>query len=104
MSEMGLSEYCHDINQMNADTLIAQFQSLVGTSTKLRPEIAQRVGKPDSPWTSSTSSSSETKSTSRYSTKRLSRRDEPRLPSAARRRGDRGEARFDEGSRWRYSK
>ena len=29
MSEMGLSEYCHDINQMNADTLIEQFQALV---------------------------------------------------------------------------
>ena len=29
MSDMGLSEYCHDINQMNADTLIEQFQALV---------------------------------------------------------------------------
>ena len=29
MSEMGLSEYCHDINQINADTLIEQFQALV---------------------------------------------------------------------------
>ena len=31
MSEMGLSEYCHDINQMNADALIEQFQALVQT-------------------------------------------------------------------------
>ena len=31
MSEMGLSEYCHDINQMNADILIEQFQELVRT-------------------------------------------------------------------------
>ena len=34
MSDMGLSEYCHDINQMNADTLIEQFQALVSTPTK----------------------------------------------------------------------
>ena len=43
MSEMGLSEYCHDINQMNADTLIAQFQALVRNTEELKPEIAQRV-------------------------------------------------------------
>ena len=36
MSDMGLSEYCHDINQMNADTLIEQFQALVRMPTKSR--------------------------------------------------------------------
>jgi polysaccharide pyruvyl transferase WcaK-like protein len=43
MSEMGLSEYCHDINEMDADTLIAQFQVLVRNAEKLRPAIARRV-------------------------------------------------------------
>ena len=43
MSEMGLSEYCHDINQMNADTLIAQFLALVRNAEKLKPAIAHRV-------------------------------------------------------------
>ena len=43
MSEMGLSEYCHDINQMNADTLIAQFLALVRNTEKLKPAIAHRV-------------------------------------------------------------
>ena len=43
MSEMGLSEYCHDINQMDADTLIAQFQSLGRNVEKLRPAIAHQV-------------------------------------------------------------
>jgi polysaccharide pyruvyl transferase WcaK-like protein len=43
MSEMGLSDYCHDINQMNADTLIAQFQALVRDSDNVKPLIVQRV-------------------------------------------------------------
>ena len=43
MSEMGLSEYCHDINEMNAETLIAQFQALVRNTEELKPAIAQRV-------------------------------------------------------------
>jgi polysaccharide pyruvyl transferase WcaK-like protein len=43
MSEMGLSEYCHDINEMDADALIAQFQALVRNAEKLRPAIARRV-------------------------------------------------------------
>ena len=28
MAQMALSEYCHDIHQMDADRLIAQFQKL----------------------------------------------------------------------------
>jgi polysaccharide pyruvyl transferase WcaK-like protein len=43
MSEMGLSEYCHDINQMNADTLIEQFQALVQHADEVERMLAQRV-------------------------------------------------------------
>ena len=43
MSEMGLSEYCHDINQMNADTLIEQFQALVRNADDVKQMILQRV-------------------------------------------------------------
>ena len=43
MSEMELSEYCHDINQMNADTLIAQFQALVRNAADVKQKILQRV-------------------------------------------------------------
>ena len=43
MSEMGLAEYCHDINQMNADTLIEQFQALVQHADEVARMIAQRV-------------------------------------------------------------
>jgi polysaccharide pyruvyl transferase WcaK-like protein len=43
MSEMGLAEYCHDINQMDADTLIEQFQALVRNSDNVKRMIAQRV-------------------------------------------------------------
>jgi polysaccharide pyruvyl transferase WcaK-like protein len=43
MSETGLSEYCHDINQINADTLIAQFQALVRNADDVRQKILQRV-------------------------------------------------------------
>ena len=64
MSEMGLSEYCHDINQMNADTLIEQFQALVRNADDVKQMILQRVENPNAPWTSSTSSSSVTSSTS----------------------------------------
>ena len=65
MSEMGLSEYCHDINQMNADTLISQFEALVGTlrSSSRRSRIVLRT--PDAPWTSNTSSSSDARSNRR---------------------------------------
>ena len=44
MSEMGLSEFCHDMNQMDADTLIAQFQELVRRAEDLKIAIADRVG------------------------------------------------------------
>ena len=53
---MGLSEYCQDINQMNADTLIAQFQALVSNADDVEQKILQRVEEADAPWTSSTSS------------------------------------------------
>ena len=43
MSEMGLSEYCHNINQMNADTLIVQFQALVRNADDVKQVILQRV-------------------------------------------------------------
>jgi polysaccharide pyruvyl transferase WcaK-like protein len=43
MNEMGLSEYCHDINQMNADTLIKQFQALVRNADDLKQMIPQGV-------------------------------------------------------------
>ena len=43
MSEMGLPEYCHDINQMNADTLIEQFQALVRNADDVKQVILQRV-------------------------------------------------------------
>lgn len=44
MSEMGLSDYCHDINQMNADTLIQQFRALAGNADDVKQQIVQRVG------------------------------------------------------------
>ena len=43
MNEMGLSEYCHDINQMNSDALIKQFESLVRDANEVQKLIAQRV-------------------------------------------------------------
>ncbi len=43
MSEMGLAEYCHDINHMNADRLIEQFQDLERDAEKLRPMIRQKA-------------------------------------------------------------
>jgi polysaccharide pyruvyl transferase WcaK-like protein len=43
MSDMGLAEYCHDINHMNAGRLIEQFQSLETNAEKLKPLIGQRV-------------------------------------------------------------
>jgi polysaccharide pyruvyl transferase WcaK-like protein len=45
MSQMGLSEYCQDINAMNADTLITQFQELERNSEKVRRVIRQGVEK-----------------------------------------------------------
>jgi polysaccharide pyruvyl transferase WcaK-like protein len=43
MSEMGLSEYCHDINEMNADTLVKQFQALARNADDVKHKILQRV-------------------------------------------------------------
>jgi polysaccharide pyruvyl transferase WcaK-like protein len=43
MEEMGLSEYCQDINHMSGDRLIEQFQDLVRNADKLKPVIRQRV-------------------------------------------------------------
>jgi polysaccharide pyruvyl transferase WcaK-like protein len=43
MSEMGLAEYCHDINHMNAGRLIEQFQDVEKNAEKLKLVIRQRV-------------------------------------------------------------
>jgi polysaccharide pyruvyl transferase WcaK-like protein len=43
MSEMGLAEYCHDINHMNTGRLIQQFQDVEKNAEKLKPVIRQRV-------------------------------------------------------------
>ena len=43
MSEMGLSQYCHDINQMDAGRLIEQFQDVERNAEKLKVAIRQRV-------------------------------------------------------------
>jgi len=43
MSDMGLSEYCQDINRMNADALIARFEGLTVHADELERMIAQRV-------------------------------------------------------------
>jgi polysaccharide pyruvyl transferase WcaK-like protein len=43
MSDMGLAEYCHDINQMNAGRLIEQFQAVEKNEEKLKVAIRQRV-------------------------------------------------------------
>jgi polysaccharide pyruvyl transferase WcaK-like protein len=43
MSEMGLSDYCHDINHMDAGRLIEQFQDVERNAEKLKPVIRQKV-------------------------------------------------------------
>jgi polysaccharide pyruvyl transferase WcaK-like protein len=43
MSEMGLADYRHDINQMNAWRLIEQFQGVENNAEKLKPLIRQKV-------------------------------------------------------------
>jgi polysaccharide pyruvyl transferase WcaK-like protein len=43
MSEMGMADYCHDINHMDAERLIEQFQSLEGNAEKLRATIKEKV-------------------------------------------------------------
>jgi polysaccharide pyruvyl transferase WcaK-like protein len=43
MEEMGLSKYCHDINQMDAERLTEQFQDVQRNADKLKPVIKQKV-------------------------------------------------------------
>jgi polysaccharide pyruvyl transferase WcaK-like protein len=43
MSDMGLAEYCHDINHMNAGRLMEQFQGMEKNAEKLRHVIRQRA-------------------------------------------------------------
>jgi polysaccharide pyruvyl transferase WcaK-like protein len=43
MSDMGLADYRHDINQMNAWRLIEQFQAAEKNAEKLKPFIRERV-------------------------------------------------------------
>jgi polysaccharide pyruvyl transferase WcaK-like protein len=43
MSEMGLAEYCHDINCLDAGRLIEQFQDVERNAEKLKPLIRQKV-------------------------------------------------------------
>jgi polysaccharide pyruvyl transferase WcaK-like protein len=43
MEQMGMAEYCHDINHMNADRLIEQFQDVERNADKLKPLIRQKV-------------------------------------------------------------
>jgi polysaccharide pyruvyl transferase WcaK-like protein len=43
MAEMGLAEYCHDINQMNASRLIEQFQEGVRNAERLKSVISRKV-------------------------------------------------------------
>lgn len=43
MSQMGLSEYCQDINRLNADKLIEQFCDLEKNADRLRPLIKDKA-------------------------------------------------------------
>jgi polysaccharide pyruvyl transferase WcaK-like protein len=43
MQDMGLTEYCHDINDMSASRLVEQFQCLEKNAEKLKPVIRQMV-------------------------------------------------------------
>jgi polysaccharide pyruvyl transferase WcaK-like protein len=43
MNEMGLSQYCHDINHMDTGRLIEQFQDVERNAEKLKLVIRQRV-------------------------------------------------------------
>ena len=43
MRDMGLAQYCHDINDMNAGRLIEQFQRVEKNAEKLKPFIRERV-------------------------------------------------------------
>jgi polysaccharide pyruvyl transferase WcaK-like protein len=43
MSQMGLSEYCQDINQLNAHRLIEQFRDLERNTDRLKPLIGDKA-------------------------------------------------------------
>jgi polysaccharide pyruvyl transferase WcaK-like protein len=43
MSQMGLAEYCQDINRLNADRLIEQFCDLERNAERLRPLIKHKT-------------------------------------------------------------
>jgi hypothetical protein len=43
MRQMGLSDYCQDINDLNADRLIDQFCQLEKNAGRLRPMIRQKA-------------------------------------------------------------
>jgi polysaccharide pyruvyl transferase WcaK-like protein len=43
MNDMGLAEYCHDINHMNASRLIEQFQGVEKNAENLKRAISDRV-------------------------------------------------------------
>jgi hypothetical protein len=43
MSDMGLSDYCQDVNEVNADALVAKFEALVQHADEVDRMIAQRV-------------------------------------------------------------
>jgi polysaccharide pyruvyl transferase WcaK-like protein len=43
MRDMGLAEYCHDINHMDVGRLIEQFQRMERNAEKLKPVIQKRV-------------------------------------------------------------
>jgi polysaccharide pyruvyl transferase WcaK-like protein len=43
MSQMGLGEYCQDINRLNTERLIRQFEDLERNAEKLKPVIRQKV-------------------------------------------------------------
>ena len=43
MSDIGLTEYCHDINHMNAKELIEQFQDVEKNAEKMKALIMRRV-------------------------------------------------------------
>jgi polysaccharide pyruvyl transferase WcaK-like protein len=45
MSDMGLAEYCHDINHMNVGRLIEQFQNVERNAENLKRVIGRKVGK-----------------------------------------------------------
>ena len=90
MTEVGLSEYCHDINQMDADTLIEQFQALVRNADDVRQMVLRRVETYRRALEEQYELISGTSSTSREpSTQQRLRRNEHRLPNAPRAVGER---------------